>query len=489
MTMPTTSYPWTHQFDLGMPPSPGSAEFDPVSATLHLHSADAAEAGRDAGHGVWHRLHGDASVSAHIPALALSQGSGNWAGLMARTHDGADAPCLSVARHGESQVVIRRRHQTGEAATEEIIQFPELDWLELARTNGRWRLSMATRGGLPVDMDLGDCTLGEQVFIGPWVAATAAGQTASARFTNVRWARALSRSHSLYEQTDISSRLEVLELATGVRRVIHESPTLFEAPNWSRDGQFLVFNEAGRLRRLDLADGQIRTLDTGHATRNNNDHVLSFDGQSIALSHQSPPDGHSRIYTVPICGGEPRLITPQGPSYLHGWSPDGAHLVFTGRRPGHEAFNLYRVRVTDSHEERLTDCPRLDDGPEYTPDGRHIVFNSARSGPMRLWRMPSDGGPAEALTDPEGADGLNDWFPHVSPDGQKIAFLSYLPGEVEPQDHPGGRRVVLRLMERDGGDARVIAYLHGGQGTMNVHSWSPDGRFLAFVSYSRPLSD
>jgi Tol biopolymer transport system component len=188
------------------------------------------------------------------------------------------------------------------------------------------------------------------------------------------------------------------------------------------------------------------------------------------------PPGQSTIYTLPATGGTPRRITPLTPSYLHGFSPDGRSLVYTGGRNGE--FDIYSIPADGSGAEtRLTDFKGLDDGPEYSPDGRFIYFNSTRSGRMQLWRMKPDGRDPEAVTN----DGFNNWFPHFSPDGQWIAFLSYGP-EVDPADHPYYKQVTLRLMPAAGGPARVLAYVYGGQGTINVPSWSPDGRMLAFVS-------
>src|SRR5262249_38330929 len=153
-------------------------------------------------------------------------------------------------------------------------------------------------------------------------------------------------------------------------------------------------------------------LDTGSAVRNNNDHVLSFDGAMLAISDQSAPDGKSRVYTLPATGGAPRRITEQGPSYLHGWSPNGKDLVFTGGR--NDEFDVYKIAADGSRPEtKLTDYKGLDDGPEYSPDGRFIYFNSVRSGTMQIWRMKTDGTEPERVTN----DDTNDWFPHLSPDG------------------------------------------------------------------------
>ncbi len=278
------------------------------------------------------------------------------------------------------------------------------------------------------------------------------------------------------------SRLELLDVASGHRRVIYETDDVFEAPNWTRDGQALIFNSMGQLHRFDLASKQIDPIDTGEAVANNNDHVLSFDGSMIAISSHNGKDFSSLVYTVPLTGGVPKQITPIGPSYLHGWSPDGKFVVYTGQRNGE--FDIYRKPVEGGDEVQLTTAPGLSDGPEYTPDGKYIYFNSVRSGLMQIWRMKPDGSDQEQITD----DQYNNWFPHVSPDGTQIVFVSYRADEVEPGDHPAAKRVYLRVMPLDGGTPKVIAYLYGGQGTMNVPSWSPDGKMLAFVSNTVPFN-
>lgn len=272
----------------------------------------------------------------------------------------------------------------------------------------------------------------------------------------------------------VESRLETIEILTGERKLVYSESARFEAPNWWRDGKFFLYNSRGRLHTIPADGGSPSPVDTGFCDNCNNDHGLSPDGKWIALSH-SPRGGSSQIYVVASEGGTPRLITPEGPSYWHGWAPDGKTLAYCARRNGE--FDVYTIPVEGGRERRLTGAPGLDDGPDYSPDGCHIYFNSERIGVMRIWRMRPDGSGQEQVTFDEQ---YADWFPHPSPDGKWLVWLSY---EASVKGHPANKDVVLRIAPVAGGKPRILARLFGGQGTMNVPSWSPDSRRLAFVSY------
>ena len=276
----------------------------------------------------------------------------------------------------------------------------------------------------------------------------------------------------------VTSILELLDIKTGKTREIKRFDHLIEAPFFRGENE-LLYNTDGRIFRLFLDSGKIEKIPTGICSRCNNDHVLSADGTKLAVSHHSVEDGLSRIYIVDLEDSEkaPRLVTPLGPSYLHGWSPDGKTLSYCASRGGE--YDIYVIPAAGGEEMRLTDTPGLNDGPEYSPDGKTIYFNSVRSGLMDCYRMDSDGKNPVRLTD----NGRNNWFPHISPDGSVIAYISYDPKEVEPGDHPANKNVEIRRISPDGtGDCTVIKFF-GGQGSLNVNSWAPDSRHLAFVRY------
>jgi TolB protein len=278
----------------------------------------------------------------------------------------------------------------------------------------------------------------------------------------------------------LHSTLETVTIATHERHVIYTAATHFEAPNWSRDGSYFLFNREGHIFRLPVSGGTPLAIDTGSSARCNNDHGISPDGRWLAISDSSQPDQKSRVSVLPIAGGTPRLVTPNAPSYWHGWSPDGKTLAFVGERNGN--FDIYAIPFAGGDETRLTTAEGLDDGPDYSPDGKYIYFNSERTGHMQIWRMHPDGSAQKQIT----FDDSNDWFPHISPNGKWMVFLSYASGV---KGHPPNKDVQLRLRNMRNGKIRVLVPLFGGQGTINVPSWSPDSKKVAFVSYQLSSAD
>ena len=284
----------------------------------------------------------------------------------------------------------------------------------------------------------------------------------------------------------IGSSLRTVDLQSGRVESVYSDDRHFEAPNWSRDGQFFIVNSKGRLYRVPANGGKSwEEIPTGFANKVNNDHGVSPDGKQLVISHSA--EEHitepsqdwlaSSLYVLPISGSaKPVKVTTKAPSFWHGWSPDGKTLAYVGRRDGE--FDIYTIPVGGGAERRITTCRGLDDGPDYAPDGRFIYYNSFCSGKMEIWRMRPDGSGAEQLT----RDAYSNWFPHPSPDGRWLVYIAYL--EDQGDRHPFGKQVKLRVMDlRDRSVRDLTPPFFGGQGTINVPSWSPDSRRVAFVEY------
>jgi Tol biopolymer transport system component len=471
--------PFERHTDIGDGVLQGSVTLDESTGEYTIEGAGANMWGeRDELSLVWTRLSGDFILRARARFVGEGVDPHRKMGWIARSSLDPSSAYVDAAVHGDGLAALQLRRSTG-AATEEIrspVEAPDV--IQLARSGDTYTLSVARFGDPLVTATLEPVELGDEVYVGLFVCSHNAEVMETAVFSDVRIVRPAPADFEPYRDY-IGSRVEILDVTTGRRRIVHSSPESLQAPNWTADGKALIYNGNGRLHRLDLESGAIESIETGFATANNNDHVLSFDGSRLGISHHSADDGgESIVYTLPLEGGEPRRVTDRGPSYLHGWSPDGEWLVYTGGREG--SWDIYKIRSAGGEEIRLTDAPGLDDGSEYTPDGEWIYFNSDRTGTMQIWRMRPDGGAQEQVT----FDELNDWFPHPSPDGRWLAFLSYGP-HVAAGDHPFYEQVYLRLMPLAGGEPRVIAYVYGGQGTINVPSWSPDSRRLAFVSNTR----
>lgn len=281
------------------------------------------------------------------------------------------------------------------------------------------------------------------------------------------------------EPEKVTSILEIFNIETNKRSIIREFPYLVEAPDWLPDGKHLMYNSEGHIYKLPLSSPHSKELiNTGFAIKCNNDHLVSPDGTLLAVSHRSLPEGKPTIFVLPSTGGTPIQVTPSLPSYLHGWSPDGEKLTYCANRNGE--MDVYTINIDGTEETRLTTSEGLNDGPEYSPDGEYIWFNSMRTSLMQIWRMKNDGSEQTQMTFDEDQ---NSWFPHLSPDGKHVIYITYRKGDLEPHEHLRYKNVEIRIMPSLGGEPKTIISLFGGQGTFNVNSWSPDGKQFAFVSY------
>lgn len=466
------------QSKVGTPNQQGSCKYDSENQEYTIMGAGVNVGGeQDDFHFVWRRITGDFIVTARARFVGSSTETPGKLGWMLRSSLADTVANVNTAIYSAGPAALQFRRAQGK--TTEEIRFSTIapDVIQLERKGNTFIMSVAHYGEPFVTEQIEGLELGTELYVGLYVCSGNDAVKEQAVFDNVRITIPTS---STVEPSphNLGSNLEILDLASGKRRIVYSSEETFEAPNWTPDGQALIYNSKGRLYRFDLSTLTPTVIDTGAATRNNNDHLISPDGTLLGVSNHSEEDGgQSAIYILPINGGTPRRVTPLVPSYLHGWSPDGKFLAYCGARDG--IYDIYTISVNGDEETRLTNTPGLDDGPEYSPDGKYIYFNSSRSGTMQIWRMYPDGNEQKQITNDE----YNNWFAHFAPDGQKFVFLTYIK-DVEPVAHPPNKHVYLRLMPADGGQAAVVAYLYGGQGTINVPSWSPDGSRIAFVSYS-----
>ncbi len=462
--------------DVGIVLHAGTVRYDAATGTYTVTgSGDNMWAATDAFQYVWTRVDRDADVTlaADVELLGAGGNAHRKAALMVRQSLDADAAYADVAVHGDGLAALQVRRARGAQTHEVIAPLSAPTRLRLEKSGDQFEMFVGARGGA-AGFGGGAARLQLTVpfYVGLAVCAHDKDATQTATFRGVRL-RLTPPGPA--DQGTRTSTLETVAIASTDRQAVYVTPGDIETPNWTGDGQALLFNRDGRLFRVPLAGGAPAQVASGDVIVNG-DHGLSPDGGAVAISGTTVAGGESRVYVMPATGGTPRLVTSNEPSYFHGWSPDGKTIAFVGRRNGN--FDVYTVATTGGAETRLTRAPGLDDGPEFAPDGRHIYFTSDRTGRVQLWRMQADGSSKEQLL----ADDRNDWFPHVSPDGKWLAYLSY---RSDVQGHPADQPVQVRLLSLADRTVTVLARLTGGVGTLNENSWSPDSKHLAFVSYAQ----
>jgi TolB protein len=475
-TQPGSLGIFERQNDIGKVNKPGSATYDADKQEYSIQGSGAnIWFDQDEFHFVWKRMKGNFILTTRAQFIGKGVEEHRKIGWMVRSSLDSDSTHINAAVHGDGLASLQFRRGKGGLTEELRLPIKGPDVIQLERKGDAYTMSAARFGEAYVTQQVSDLGVGDEVYVGLYVCSHNKDVIERALFRDVRIILPAKENFVPYRDY-IGSNLEILDVETGSRKIIYSSPESLQAPNWTPDGKALIYNSGGRLYRFDLAKKTPVLLDTGFAASNNNDHVLSFDGKMIGISHHSKEDQNkSIVYTLPVRGGTPKRITSKGPSYLHGWSPDGKFLIYTAERNGE--FDIYKISADGGEEIRVTSDKGLDDGPEYSPDGQYVYYNSVRSGTMQIWRMKPDGSGQKQITN----DGYNNWFPHVSPDGKWIVFLSFSQ-DVDPSDHPFYKQVYIRRMPVAGGDPKVIAYLYGGQGTINVPSWSPDSKKVALVS-------
>ncbi|MEO8171504.1 MAG: biopolymer transporter TolR [Sediminibacterium sp.] len=468
-----------HHEDVGNPKLKGSGIYNKETQTYILSSAGKNMwTNADQFHFAWKKIKGDFIIKATVRFIGRGKNEHRKIGIIARDKLTTGSRYADACVHGVSLTSLQYRAAEGDTTGQVIMSSFNPTDIELERSGNTFTFSAATFGETYKSVTK-EIKLNDEVYAGLFICSHEEEVAEQAVFSNVRVIIPAAKDFRPYRDY-IGSHIEVMDVTTGLSKILYSAPNSLQAPNWTPDNKYLVYNADGLMYKYDLTNESVAKLNTGFAKDNNNDHVLSFDGKLLGISHYRT--GHiSSIYTLPVKGSDnPTMITSDTAdhSYFHGFSPDGKKLIFTGLRK--KEWNIWTIDIATKKETQLTEAPPLNDGAEYTPDGKYIYFNSARTGTMKIWRMKADGSEEEQVT----FDEYNDWFPHISPDGKWIVYESF-PKEIDPLTHPFYKRIYLRLIPVKGGVPKTIGYVYGGQGSINVPSWSPDSKKIAFVSNSK----
>ncbi len=474
---------FTNACDVGQVKKNGSHVFDSENEAYLLKSSLKNTSTSDAIYYVYRKQQKSFIINAILDWVQWAKGSDQKAGLMIRESINDSSKFFAISYHGNGFISIQYRTENGSNTEELRFSEQECNVLQINCTEDKIQAYAAKMGQPLKNKGTVSIKFPDSLLAGIFISSQNNEESSVCKFSNTRIYQMVKPDFIPYHDY-IGSQLEIIDIETNVRKIIYTTSEPIEAPNWSRDGNYLIFNSIGLLYKLNIGDDKPQKIFTGFADENNNDHGISFDGKLLAISHHSkdkPQGENSLIYVLPIEGGTPKLIIENGPSYWHGWSPDDHWLVYTAKR--NNRWNIYKIAIDGGQEIQLTDNEFLNDGPEFSPDGNYIWFNSNRTGKMQIWRMKADGSEQIQITHDE----FQNWFPHPSPDGSKIVFLSYRPDEVNEWDHPYYKQVMIRIMDSNGENIKTIAYLYGGQGTINVPSWSPDGKKIAFISNTQSI--
>jgi TolB protein len=479
--------------DVGVTPQKGSASYSAATGEYRVTGGGANMWGSvDAFHFVWKRVTGNFSVTAEVHFVGAGAEEHRKAVLAVRQSLDANSAYADVALHGDGLTSLQFRPVPGAETSEVRSPVKGPVRIRIERRGAQFMVYVGRPGETLVPSGPATVGLEGPVYVGLGVCSHDANVFETAVFSNVS-IQELPASAAELNPTRVRSRISVYDLESKSVHVVYSADKLWEAPNWSPDGKYLLANSGGAIYRFVLdAKGEAQpeklALDNGYEC--NNDKGLSLDGKWLAFSAEHAGAKGSQVFVANADGTDPKLLTPNIPSYFHGWSPDGRWLAFVAKRGGN--FDIYRVSANGGTEERLTSSPGFDDGPDYSPDGKWIYINSDRSGAWDIWRFPAEGaGANDAKAERITGDAQEDWFPHPSPDAKWLVFLSYPPG-TKGHDFKTAVELRMILMPASGAPAQpppgedsiqVLTQFFGGQGTINVNSWSPDSKTFAYVSY------
>lgn len=487
--------PFESSGDVGITPKKGKVEFDGSATYRITGGGDNMWASTDAFQFVWKKMSGDMALTADVQFVGVGAVAHRKAVLMVRQSLEPDSAYADVALHGDGLTSLQYRLTAG-AITQQVEQAAKSDLsapvhIRIERRGDRFTMLAGKVGEPTTSTGPATVALHDPVYVGLAVCSHDANVLETAVFSNVGL-QALPAARAA--QAAYRSKIAIYDLRDQHSRTVYQADQVFEAPNWSPDGKYLLSNSRGRLFRIavDGGGGEPEAVNFDPSLRLNNDHAPSPDGKRIAFSASSPSSRQSQVYLANADGSNAQVMVTTTPSYFHGWSPDGKYLAYVYQHPAANGvpanYDIFRIPAAGGAAEQLDSNPGYDDGPDYSPDGKWIYFNSDRSGGWDVWRIPAAGaGPNDQKAERVTSDEMEDWFPHPSPDSKWLLFLSFPKGTANHNDKMAG--VQLRMMPLPGArlaqapQIRVVTTLFGGQGTINVNSWSPDSTRFAYVIY------
>ncbi|MEP7366310.1 MAG: hypothetical protein ABI972_23880 [Acidobacteriota bacterium] len=463
--------------DIGDIPKAGAVEYHAATGEYRVTGGGAnIWAAKDAFQFAYKRISGDFTLTADVQLAGAGVNAHRKAVLMARQDLDAGSAYADIALHGDGLTSLQYRPVAGGPTQEQRSELKGPVRIRLQRRGNQFTIQAGAPGEALTATGPQTVAMSDPIYVGIGISSHDAAVLETAVFTNVR----------LEQPPKYRSKVTIFDLTSRNLRTLYEADGVVEAPNWSRDGKWLLINTGGNLYKLPLDDPKPQQIPLGDGYRCNNDHDLSRDGKWLGFSASSEASRQSQVFLSAADGSEVKLLTPAAPSYFHGWSPDGKWLAFVGQRNG--KYELFRVAPAGGDEQRLTSAGAYDDGPDYSPDGKWIYFNSNRKNGWNIWRIPSEGGGAnDANAQQITSDAHEDWFPHVSPNGKNIVFLSFPPGTEGHNGRMPG--MSLRMIKAPGTKPEAspkidtLATFFGGQGSINVNSWAPDSKQFAYVVY------
>jgi hypothetical protein len=469
------------QSDIGSVSPAGTGVYNPTTGNYTVTAAGSNIWARvDNFHFLWKKMSGDLDLTADIafpkPAYSHAPDIHRKAVLMLRQRLDAGSVYADAALHGGGLTALQYRRKQG-ANTQDIelnIGVPRT--IRLEKRGDEMTLFLSMKGeplhqvGASIKLHLDG-----PFYVGLGLSAHDPATTDKVVFSHLT----LTPPQAEVAGTPLDhSTLQLIGTEDQLRRstIIYSATGTFEAPNLMPDGKALLINQDGHFLKIPLLDplagGVPVPFDIGEAKGCWGEHGFSPDGKWFAISCSTSDHKGPDVYIVPAAGGTQHQVTHQPVSFFRGWSPDGKTIVFASIRDGQR--QLYIIPAAGGTETKLT-SEGQNDGAEYTPDGKYIYFDSDRSGLMQLWRMKPDGSDQEQIT----SDDANNWYPHISPDGKSIVFVSY---DKDVVGHAQNKDVRLRIFTPDDGAIRTLVHLTGGQGSIDSPCWI-DNDHLAFVSY------